>query len=90
MSYVFRKGKAILFSGGTQAAVFAWNINLFFASEYTLRIGDPGYQPNQDAPSGGRKGPNGKEVTIEQQKKEYITYRAEHTPWFVYDFIQCL
>ena len=23
-------------------------------------------------------------------KKEYITYRAEHTPWFVYDFIQCI
>lgn len=52
---------------------------------------DPDYQPNQDAPviqgSDGRKK---QEVTREQQKKEYITYRAEHTPWFVYDFIQCL
>ena len=39
---------------------------------------------------GGTNGPKKQEVTRDQQRKEYITYRTEHTPWFVYDFIQCL
>ena len=43
LSYVFRKGKALLFSGGTQGAVYAWNINLFFSNDYTLQPDDPGY-----------------------------------------------
>ena len=38
----------------------------------------------------GGPGGRNKEVTRDQQRKEYITYRAEHTPWFVNDYIQCL
>ena len=30
LSYVKRRKKELLFSGGTQGAVFAWNIDLFF------------------------------------------------------------
>ena len=91
LSYVKRRKKELLFSGGTQGAVFAWNIELFFSFDYKPQLGDPDYQANQDAPV--MTGPDGRkkqEITRDQQKKEYITYRAEHTPWFVYDFIQCI
>ena len=36
LSYVKRRKKELLFSGGTQGAVFAWNIELFFAFDYKL------------------------------------------------------
>lgn len=86
LSYVKRRKKELLFSGGTQGAVFAWNIELFFSKEYKSQPDDPDYVPNQDGPS---MGPTGRkqEVTRDDQRKEYITYRAEHTPWFVNDFI---
>ena len=91
LAYVKRRKKELLFSGGTQGAVFAWNIELFFSFDYKLQPLDPDYVPNTDAPViAGPDGRKKQEVTREQQKKEYITYRAEHTPWFVYDFIQCL
>ena len=79
----------MLFSGGTQGAVFAWNIELFFSKDYKPQAGDPDYVPNQDGMMAG-PGSRDKEVTRDQQRKEYITYRMQHTPWFVYDFIQCL
>jgi len=90
LAYVKRRTRQLLFSGGTQGAVFAWNIELFFSFDYKSQPGDPDYVPNQDGPA--MQGPGGRkqEVTRDQQRKEYITYRAEHTPWFVYDFIQCL
>lgn len=89
LSYVKRRKKELLFSGGTQGAVFAWNIELFFSFDYKSKPGDPDYQANQDGPMQGSAGRK-QEVTRDQLRKEYITYRAEHTPWFVYDFIQCL
>jgi len=93
LSYVKRRKKELLFSGGTQAAIFAWNIDLFFSGDYKSQPMDPDYVPNQDG-AGGRKqdaGPGQKqEVTRDQQKKEYITYRTELTPWFVNDYIQCI
>ena len=59
LSYVKYKSKELLFSGGTQGAVFAWNMKLFFSQDYKLQPGDPDYQPNQDpvisSGSGGRK-----------------------------------
>ena len=69
--------------------MFAWNIEEFFAKDYKLQVGDPDYVPNQDGPS-IQTGSNKEERTKDDQRKEYIKYRAEHTPWFVYDFIQCL
>ncbi len=36
LSYVKRKKKELLFSGGTQGAVFAWNIEDFFSKDYKL------------------------------------------------------
>lgn len=44
LSYVKTRKKQLLFSGGTQGAVFAWNIELFFAGEYKLQPGDPDYE----------------------------------------------
>ena len=59
LSYVKRRKKELLFSGGTQGAVFAWNIELFFSFDYKSQPGDPDYVANQDAPTmqgpGGRK-----------------------------------
>lgn len=56
LSYVKRRRKELLFSGGTQGAVYAWNIELFFSGEYKEQPNDPNYQPNQDGPGpGGRK-----------------------------------
>lgn len=46
LSYVKRRKKELLFSGGTQGAVFAWNIDLFFSKEYKSQPGDPDYVPN--------------------------------------------
>ena len=43
LSYVSRNGKELLFSGGTQGAVFAWNIELFFSGDYKLQPADPDY-----------------------------------------------
>ena len=43
-----RKKKELLFSGGTQGAVFAWNIELFFSFDYKAQVGDPEYVPNQE------------------------------------------
>ena len=93
MSYVKRRRKELLFSGGTQGAVFAWNIELFFSGDYKPQPGDPDYVPNQDTGVNQAQGPGGRnkqEMTKDQVRKEYITYRSEHTPWFVYDFVQCL
>lgn len=46
LSYVKRRKKELLFSGGTMGTVFAWNIELFFSFDYKLQIGDPDYVPN--------------------------------------------
>ena len=46
LSYVKRKKKELLFSGGTQGAVFAWNIELFFQHDYKSQPGDPDYAAN--------------------------------------------
>lgn len=46
LSYVARRKKQLLFSGGTQGAVFAWNIELFFAGDYKLQPLDPDYVAN--------------------------------------------
>lgn len=62
LSYVKRKKKELLFSGGTQGAVFAWNIELFFSVDYKLQPGDPDYMPNQDSLMAG-PGARDKEVT---------------------------
>ena len=43
LSYVKRRKKELLFSGGTQGAVFAWNIELFFSFDYKSKPGDPDY-----------------------------------------------
>lgn len=51
LAYVKRKRKELLFSGGTQGAVFAWNMELFFANDYKLQPGDPDYVANNDGPS---------------------------------------
>ena len=66
-------------------------MDLFFSTEYKLQIGDPDYEANKDqSAASGTGGRKKKEVTRDDQRKEYITYRCEHTPWFVYDFILCL
>mmetsp|Transcript_26152 Transcript_26152/g.34936 ORF Transcript_26152/g.34936 Transcript_26152/m.34936 type:complete len:116 (+) Transcript_26152:904-1251(+) len=46
LSYVKRRKKELLFSGGTQGAVFAWNIELFFSFDYKSQPRDPDYVPN--------------------------------------------
>merc|ERR1711893_481099 len=51
LSYVKRRKKELLFSGGTQGAVFAWNIEQFFATDYKSQPCDPDYVPNQDGTS---------------------------------------
>jgi len=65
LSYVKRKKKELLFSGGTQGAVFAWNIELFFSFDYKLQHGDPEYVPNQETASQG-PGARKQEVTRDQ------------------------
>ena len=63
LSYVKRRKKELLFSGGTQGAVFAWNIELFFSFDYKAQPGDPDYVPNQDQAMQGPNGRKKQEVT---------------------------
>lgn len=90
LCYVNKPGKELIFSGTTIGVVFAWNIELFFSGDYKLQLGDPDYVPNTDGMMQSGPGGRKEEVTRDQQKKEYITYRAEHSPWFVQDYIQCI
>ena len=64
---------------------------------YKAKPGDPDYQPNQDqgamlsASSRLMQGTGGNKKKAEHRDKtkddDYKKYLAEHTPWFVYDFI---
>ena len=95
LAYVRRK--KILFSGGVQGAIFAWDIDKLFEKDYVLQPGDKGYSDSNDGGGiasymdGGKSGKRGTaELSRDKQKSQYITYIAENTPWFVGDFILCL
>ena len=90
------KTKKILFSGGVQGAIFAWDINKLFEKDYVLQPGDPDFSGLNDGANNasymeGGKGKRGQaDGSRDKLKAQYITYIAENTPWFVGDFILCL
>ena len=46
LAYVRRK--KVLFSGGVQGAIFAWDIDKLFEKDYVLQSGDPGFSGGND------------------------------------------
>ena len=38
----------------------------------------------------GSKKSDNRELMQDKQKKEYVTYICENTPWFLYDFVLCM
>jgi WD40 repeat protein len=72
-----------LFSAGVDGAIFAWNLEKLFSNEFAE-------QQAAKAQKNHEKDPENKTSEKEREKREYIMYIAERTPWFVGDIILCL
>ena len=53
MSYVKRRKKELLFTGGVQCIIFCWNVELIFSAEFDPQPGDPGFSASNE--EGGKK-----------------------------------
>lgn len=71
----------MLFSAGVDGAIFAWNLEKLFSNDFAEQQAHLKQQMIE-----GDKSSNGNSL----EKKEYILYIAERTPWFVGDIILCI
>lgn len=80
LAYVRRSRKSNLFSAGVDGSIFAWNLEKVFN--------------NKNDDDSNQYGLNQKTLSAEAQKdkekKEYVQFLAEKTPWYVDDIILCL
>lgn len=79
---VYIKRKRTLFSAGVDGAIFAWNLDTLFSNEFAEQQLLEQSSNDQDK--------NSKSMRLDQEKKEYIRYISERTPWFVGDIILCM
>jgi len=79
MAYVKRKNKNILFSGGPDGAIFAWNLDKLFSSDFGENLNSFNSQKKMK-----------EETNRDKEKREYINYIAEKTPWFTGFMIMCI
>jgi len=78
---IYVKRKKTLFSAGVDGAIFAWNLDTLFSNEFAEQQLDS--QSNEQDKSS-------KSMRLDKEKKEYIRYISERTPWFVGDIILCM
>lgn len=87
LTYVAREHKNILFSAGVDGAIFAWNLDTLFSNEFAERqqamVDDSGKSKNE-------KENKSSNCVKDREKKEYINFICERTPWFVGDIILCI
>ena len=72
-----------LFSAGVDGAIFAWNMDNLFSNEFQEKLLPKPHHNKEDQ----------EEQIMSQkdrEKREYINYICEKTPWFAPDFILCL
>ena len=73
-----------LFSAGVDGAIFAWDMDKLFSNEFQEKL-LPKHQKDTGQPS-----QEDQMSQKEREKREYIHYICEKTPWFASDFILCL
>jgi WD40 repeat protein len=71
-----------LFSAGVDGAIFAWNLEKLFSNEFAEQQLAKSQKLDKNLDS--------KTSEKDREKKEYIKYITEKTPWFVGDIILCL
>jgi WD40 repeat protein len=85
--------QAVLFSAGVDGAIFAWNLDRLFSNDFAEQQKALKMQLAREK-SGGQVTTQEKTMDAKKRnaedKKEYIMYIAEKTPWFVGEIILCI
>lgn len=96
LTYVERS--STLFSAGVDGAIFAWNLDKLFSNEFQEQQQALKQQMKNNEQKGKQEGEGKRSRTVatnsnsigSADKKEYIMYIAQKTPWFVGDIILCI
>ena len=70
-----------MFSAGVDGAIFAWNLDKLFSNEFAEQQAHMKQQLTEG---------DNTTSSANLEKKEYIMFIAERTPWFVGDIILCI